>query len=139
MLKDRPPGRSFDEFEFTKECRVIMDSLVNFVKHIPPSLSLKSGEIMRERNKLMFDINEVNLYCSSIEVFRISSLNMKTSIIHINKVITKLLENLGFTFDFKIEFEDIIENEEIIEEKKVFGSAKQSISSQLNEIANLFH
>ena len=141
VIKDKPPGPSFDEQEFSKECRYITDSLAKFIIPIPPSLSMKSAEIMRDRTKLQYTINEVNRLCNSIEEFRKASTAVKISLYHTNEVLSNLMEKLDFPFEFHIKFDKVSAEEEkrLPQKMKTFDSTQDSIKAQLNEIANMFN
>lgn len=138
-LKETPPSASFDEDEFTKEIVDIMNALSRFISTIPPSLSMRSAEVMRDKTKVSYKISDVIKLCDSIRVFRNESTAVKISLYHTNEVFTKLMEKLEFPFEFHIKFDSIPIPDDPKKNPKKFQSTKKYITDQMDEIANLFN
>ena len=139
VMKDTPPPPSFNAEEFSQECKNITQPLSRFIIPIPPSLSMKSAEILREKTRLSFIISEINNLCDSITDFKKVSTSVKISLFHTNEVLCDLMEKLDFPFEFHIKFDKIANEEEKRMPKKEFDSTHESVNNQLNEISDMIH
>lgn len=104
-IHELPPSNKFSIPDYAGRCIRIVDSVEQVIKPLPQPFSLKSAELMREKNSALIKTKEIRDLIDGLLEFDESLTRIKENIVDTNDTISDLMEKLHFPYEFHINFD----------------------------------